>query len=100
LTVTHCDEIWQRFSVYYLAVERDLTADALEKDDRLHSLAFDAKNYSRLVRGQAYHHQLEQMATELFSRVLKKAQIRQKRVCKLLILRSPNRLRLSFSAPC
>jgi hypothetical protein len=66
LTVTHCDEIWERLQDYYVAVERDLMADALDKDDRLHSLAFHARNHSLLVRGEAYPHQLEQMATMLY----------------------------------
>jgi hypothetical protein len=41
-------------------------SDALEKDYKLHSLSFDAKNYSLPVGGEAYPHQLEQMATGLY----------------------------------
>lgn len=66
LTVAHRDEIWQRLQDYYLAVERDLMVDRLKKEDRLYSLAFDAKSYSLGVRGEAYPHQLEQMATRLY----------------------------------
>ncbi len=66
LTVAQCDEIWERLKDYYLAVGRDLAADRLRKDDPLHSLEFDAKNYSLTVRGEAYPHQLEQMATSLY----------------------------------
>jgi len=66
LTVAHRDEIWPRLQDYYLAVERDLMADRLKTEDRLHSLAFDSKNYSLRVRGEAYPHQLEQMATRLY----------------------------------
>ena len=63
---SHREEIWQRLKDYYLAVQRDLMAARLEKEDPLHSLAFDAKNYSLGVRGEAYPHQLEQMATGLY----------------------------------
>lgn len=63
-TVSQCDEIWQ-LQDYYLAVERDLMADALERTGKLHKLAFEAKNYSLMVRGEAYPHQLEQMAVGL-----------------------------------
>lgn len=66
LTAAQCDVIWERLKDYYLAVNRDLMADRLKKDDPLHSLAFDARNYSLSVRGEAYPHQLEQMATSLY----------------------------------
>jgi hypothetical protein len=66
LTGSQREELWRRLKDYYLAVERDLMADRLEKEDRLHSVAFDAKNYSLAVRGEAYPHQLEQMATGLY----------------------------------
>ena len=45
-TVSQCDEIWQRLQNYYTAVQRDLMADALEQTEKLHKLAFDAKNHS------------------------------------------------------
>jgi hypothetical protein len=65
LTVSHCDEIWQRLQDYYLAVQRDLIADGLERTV-LHELEFESKNYSLMVRGEAYPHQLEQMALGLY----------------------------------
>jgi hypothetical protein len=66
LTVSQCDEIWRRLEDYYIAVHRDLMADALERTGKLHELAFDAKNHSLMVRGEAYPHQLEQMAGGLY----------------------------------
>ena len=66
LRVSHCDDTWQRLQDYYLAVQRDLCADALESSGRLHELEFDAKNYSLMVRGDAYPHQFEQMAVGLY----------------------------------
>ena len=51
-TVSQCDEIWQRLEDYYLAIQRDLMADALEGTGRLHELEFDGKNHSLLVRGK------------------------------------------------
>jgi hypothetical protein len=66
LKASRCDEIWQRLKDYYTAVQRDLMADALEQTEKLHKLAFDAKNHSLMVRGGAYPHQLEQMAVALY----------------------------------
>jgi hypothetical protein len=66
LTVSRCDEIWRRLEDYYTAVQRDLMADALERTEKLHKLEFDARNYSLMVRGEAYPHQLEQMAVGLY----------------------------------
>lgn len=67
LTVSHCDAIWRRLQDYDLAVKRALLVEAPERSGRLHELEFEAKNYSLTVRGEAYPHQLEQMAVGLYA---------------------------------
>ncbi len=67
LTASKCDEIWQRLQDYFVAVQRDLAADSLERTDLAHGLQFDARNHSLTVRGEAYPHQLQSMAVGLYA---------------------------------
>jgi integrase len=38
LTISQCDEIWQRLQDYFAAAQRDLVADALGQTEKLHEL--------------------------------------------------------------
>jgi hypothetical protein len=66
LTVPQCVEIWRRLQDYFDAIRTNLFADALGKADPIQELQFDARNHSLMVRGEAYPHQLEQMAIGLY----------------------------------
>jgi hypothetical protein len=67
LTAIACDEVWQRLKDYFDAIQRSLFIQAMQGTDVLHGLQVDAKNHSLMVRGEAYPHQLENMAIGLYA---------------------------------